>query len=478
MSDIVDFGAADLSTQIHAKTISCRELMQATLKQIEKINPIHNAIVSLRDSAQLLADADAHDAMLSRGESKGWMHGLPQAIKDLSPAEGLPLTMGSPLLRSNIATHDGLMVQRMKAAGAIVIGKTNTPEFGLGSHTFNEVFGATKNAFDITKTAGGSSGGAAVALATKMLSVADGSDFMGSLRNPAAWNNIYGMRPSNGRVPTWPAADAFVSQLGTEGPMGRNVRDVALLLQTQAGFDARTPLAISQPFVWPDVWPDVSETSSQSLLKKAPRIGWLGDLNGYLAVEPGINDLCEQALKRLTSAGCNVESISLGYPPEKVWQAWLIWRAVLVASRLAPFAANADNLALMKPEALWECESGRHVSGAQFMQASVDRTHFYHHMASLFETYDYLALPSAQVWPFSVQERWPKTINGRAMDTYHRWMEAVIYATFAGLPCISVPVGFRALNPGATPLPMGMQIIGRPQADLSVLQLAALYEAL
>ena len=219
--------------------------MQAYLSRIEEVNPRHLAIVSLQDGDLLLRQADERDAQLARGESMGWMHGMPQAIKDLCNTAGIPTTLGSPLMRNFVPQDDGLMVQRMKAAGCIVIGKTNTPEFGLGSHTFNEVFGITRNAYDPSRSAGGSSGGAAVALALRLLPVADGSDFMGSLRNPAGWNNVFGLRPSQGRVPMWPAPDAWVSQLGTEGPMGRSVRDVANLLDVQAGFDPRAPLSIA-----------------------------------------------------------------------------------------------------------------------------------------------------------------------------------------------------------------------------------------
>ena len=208
-SDITDSAAHELSAAIHARALSCRELMQATLARIAAVNPLHNAIVSLRDEADLLREADARDAQLAAGESLGWLHGIPMAIKDIAATAGLRTTMGSPLLRDNVPKSDGLMVERLKAAGCIVIGKTNTPEFGLGSHTFNEVFGVTRNAFDPGKSAGGSSGGAAVALALRMAALADGSDTMGSLRNPAGWNNVYGLRPSQGRVPMWPAADAW-----------------------------------------------------------------------------------------------------------------------------------------------------------------------------------------------------------------------------------------------------------------------------
>ena len=202
--DITALDATALSEAVHARRVSCREVMQAYLARIARLNPTYNAIVSLRPDDALLAEADACDAELARGASRGWLHGVPQAIKDLANAAGLPTTLGSPLMRDFIAREDGLMTARMKGAGCIVIAKTNVPEFGLGSHTFNEVFGATFNAYDVTKSAGGSSGGAAVALALGLLPVADGSDLMGSLRNPAAWNNVFGMRPSQGRVPMWP----------------------------------------------------------------------------------------------------------------------------------------------------------------------------------------------------------------------------------------------------------------------------------
>jgi amidase len=466
---ITGLSAYALSEAIHARKISCREVMQATLHRIKEVNPIHNAIVSLSDEADLLSQADLHDALLTRNLSKGWLHGIPQAVKDLSNVAGFPTTEGSRLLSHFIPPESGLMAQRMQNAGAIVIGKTNTPEFGLGSHTFNDVFGATANAFDTTKTAGGSSGGAAVALALNMLSVADGSDFMGSLRNPAGWNNVYGMRPSQGRVPKWPSGECFLSQLGTEGPMARTVRDLALLLQTQSGFDDRVPLSIKEAFVWDD--------TTGSEIAKGARVGWLRNLDGYLAMDPGILEISETGLRRLESAGAKVETISLGYPPETIWDAWLVWRAALVAGRLGVFAADHKNHERMKPEALWEYESAQRLSASDFSQASVRRTHFYHHLLSLFERFDFLVLPTAQVWPFGIGERWPSEIGGRSMDTYHRWMEVVIYATFAGLPAVSVPLGFGTSGMGKG-LPVGLQIMGRPQGDKALLKFAAAYEAL
>ena len=460
---IVELSAQALSSVIHSGQASCREVMQAYLQRIADVNPRYNAIVSLQDPDQLLRQADERDAQLARGLSMGWMHGMPQAIKDLANTAGIASTLGSPLMRNFVPREDGLLAQRMKAAGCIVVGKTNTPEFGLGSHTFNEVFGVTRNAYAPTRSAGGSSGGAAVALALRLLPVADGSDFMGSLRNPAGWNNVFGMRPSQGRVPMWPAKDAWVSQLGTEGPMARTVTDLARLLDVQAGFDPRAPLSIADGARFTG---DLHGFDCKNV-----RIGWLGDLAGYLAMEPGILDVCEQGLQRLQTLGCAVQPLPLGTPPEPIWQAWLVWRRALVAGRIAPFLLNPKNRALIKPEALWEHDQAQQLTGTEFLDASVQRSAFYQHMLALFETHDFLALPVAQVWPFDAGQRWPSHINGVAMDTYHRWMEVVIYATFAGLPCISVPVGFDVRG-----LPMGLQLIGKPRGDFALLQLAYAYE--
>ncbi len=473
MSQITDMSAHALSQAIHSKQFSCREVMQAYLQCVAKVNPQVNAIISLQDDDDLLRQADVRDAQLARGESMGWMHGMPQAIKDLSNTAGIPTVMGSPLMRNFVPAEDGLMAQRMKAAGCIVIGKTNVPEFGLGSHSFNEVFGVTRNPYDLSKTAGGSSGGAAVALATRMLPVADGSDFMGSLRNPAAWTNGFGFRPSQGRVPLWPVADAFIAQLSTEGPMARTVQDVALLLGTQAGYSAKAPLSLASFEKTPDLIANNEQLTRATgrFDHSKVKIGWLGDLSGYLAMEPGILAVCEQGLRRFEGLGCTVEPMALGIAPEPVWQAWLVWRRALVAARIKPFLLNPKNRASIKPEALWEHDQAASLTGNELMAASVQRTAFYEHLLTLFETHDFLALPTTQVWPFDAALRWPSHINGIEMDTYHRWMEVVIYATFAGLPCISVPVGFDARG-----LPMGLQIIGKPQADIDVLQLAHAYE--
>jgi amidase len=441
--------------------------MHMTLQQIAQHNPLSNALVSLANEDELLRQADARDAQLARNESMGWMHGMPQAIKDLSNAAGFRTSLGSPLTPDVLATQDSLMVSRMKAAGCIVIGKTNTPEHGLGSHTFNEVFGATRNAWNPHKTAGGSSGGAAVALAKRMLPVADGSDFMGSLRNPAGWNHIFGLRPSQGRVPAVPAQDVWISQLGTDGPLGRSVRDVAMLLSVQAGYHPASPLSIAQD--------GSSFTAPLDLNPKGQRIGWLGDLKGYLPMQNGVLKTCTQALKSFESMGCHVDTAELGMDPAKVWEAWLVWRQALIGPRIAPFMVKPENHPQVKPEARWEFEQSLLLTGAQLMAASATRSQLYQHMLKLFERFDVLALPAAQVWPFDVTERWPNKINDTPMDTYHRWMEVVLYATFAGLPCISVPAGFSHDGP-TQGLPMGLQLIGKPQGDFALLQLAHAYE--
>ncbi len=458
--------AGTLSRRIAARELSCRDLMRATLERIHALNPVHNAIVSLRPDEELLAQADACDATLARGEITGWMHGFPLAVKDLSDARGLPTTQGSRTSGGRIAQADALFVERMKKAGGIVIGKTNTPEFGLGSHTFNEVFGTTRNAWDASRSAGGSSGGAAVALALGMLPVADGSDVGGSLRNPAAFNNVVGFRPSRGRVPAVPAEDVFFAQLATEGPMARTVADATRLLCTMAGWDERAPLSLHDPL------PEPSTLELQAI-PPGQRIGWLGSIWRDLPLEPGIAGLCEQGLKKLQQAGHAVEPCALGVPRDLNWNAWLVLRQMLTGGKLRAVHADPQLRALMKPEASWEVEQGLQLTAPQLYEASVQRTAVYQAFRKLFERFDYLAAPSAQVFPFPVEERWPREIAGVAMDTYHRWMEIVTPFTLAGLPVASVPVGFSAQG-----LPMGMQLAGPPRADLRVLAMAHAFEQL
>ena len=463
ISPLVQLQAHELAQLIRLRQVSCREVMGDYLAHIERFNPAVNALVSLQPAEALLAQADQRDAELARGEYRGWMHGLPHAIKDLSLTKGIRTTLGSPLYRDYVPERDGIMVERIRAAGAILIGKSNTPEFGLGSQSYNPLFGATGCAYDPSRTAGGSSGGAAAALAMQLVPVADGSDMMGSLRNPAAFNNIVGFRPSQGRVPFDDAADLFFDQLGYEGPMGRSVRDVALLLSVQAGADARAPLSIAES----------GKAFAGPLERdfKGARLGWLGDLGGHLAMERGVLELCQRAFADFQAIGCEVESCELGFSAERLWDCWRTLRHWFVAGSLGAAYADPAKRELLKPEAHWEVENGLRLSAMDVYRATVARSDWYRAIQRLFERYDYLLLPSAQVFPFDKNLHWPKEVAGRAMDTYHRWMEVVIPATLSGCPVANVPVGFNEQG-----LPMGLQIIGRHQADMAVLQLAHAYE--
>ncbi|AZD46809.1 amidase [Pseudomonas chlororaphis] len=465
LGPIVELGAVELSRAIHARRFSCREVMLAYLDRIERCNPRVNALVSLRERRVLLAEADERDRQLDRGQSMGWMHGMPQAIKDLAATAGLRTTLGSPLFAEQIPAHDAICVARVRASGAIIVGKSNVPEFGLGSQTYNKVFGTTGNAYDPRLNAGGSSGGAAVALALHMLPVADGSDMMGSLRNPAAFNNVFGLRPSQGRVPHGPVPELFVQQLATEGPMGRSVADIARLLGTQAGYDSRVPLSLKDD-------PAIFNEPLQRDFRGA-RLGWLGDFDGYLAMDDGVLALCEAALGDFRQLGCEVEACQPAFSMAALWQCWLVHRHWLVQGNLGPLYADPQKRHLLKPEAQWEVEGGLGLSAAEVYRASQVRSDWYRALERLFERYDFLLLPSAQVFPFDAGVPWPRFVGGREMDTYHRWMEVVIGPTLAGLPSLSVPVGF---NPAG--LPMGLQIIGPAQADRAVLQLGHAHEQL
>ena len=468
--DPVQMSAAELSSAIHERSVSCREVMGAFLDRIEARNPELNAIVALRDRDELLAEAAERDAELDAGVSHGWLHGFPHAVKDLAETAGLRTTMGSPLLADQVPTFDALHVARIRAAGAIIIGKTNVPEFGLGSNTYNPVYGLTRNPYDPSRVAGGSSGGAAVALATRMVPVADGSDYMGSLRNPAGWNNIVGFRPSQGRVPSFPARDAYTGQLATDGPMGRTVLDVALLLGTQAGWDRRAPLSTPGRLDAVDGVTAARDALAGDLT--GVRVGWLADLDGHLATEPGILEVCTEALARMESAGASVVPVSLGIDHDRLWEAWLSWRHAAVATTLGPLLASERTASQLKPEARWEAERGLSMSAMDLKRAAIARTDYVLAITALLETVDVLALPTAQMWPFDATITWPDRIGDRTMDTYHRWMECTIHATFAGLPAVSMPAGFSTGG-----LPAGIQLIGQPHGDVDVLRIAAAYEA-
>lgn len=462
-SDICRLRAVDLVDGIRRREFSAREVTAAFLDRIEAVNPHVNAIVSLRDRAAILAEADAADQALAEGAAAGPLFGLPVAIKDLALTKGLRTTFGSPIFAEFVPGEDDFFVARMRRAGAVIIGKTNVPEFGLGSNTYNNVFGPTLNAFDPALTAGGSSGGAAAALALNMVPVADGSDFGGSLRNPAAYNNVYGFRPSQGLVPAGPMNEIFLSQIGVEGPMARNVRDIALLLGVQAGYHPGAPLSHDGEGSYLD---GLERTGSGG------RIAWLGDLGGRLPLEAGILDLCEAALHRFETAGFRSDPLVPDFDFEALWTAFKTLRHSTSGCSLKLHYDDPARRQLLKPEAIWEAEGAARLDAPEIYAASTIRSAWHATVLKLFERYELLALPTAQVFPFAVETHWPKEIAGRAMDSYHRWMEVSALASLAGCPAVNVPVGFDAVG-----RPMGMQLIGAPRGDLGVLRAAAAYEA-
>ncbi len=438
--------AHSLATQVASGALKAADLMDATYDQIERVNGPVNALVSLLPRSEAVQRAHAADAAGQGGP----LHGLPLAVKDLVNAEGIPTSMGSPIFshRGAMPTDD-VMVARMRAAGAIVIGKSNVPQFGLGSHSVNPVHGATRNPWDLSRTAGGSSGGAAVALATGMVALADGSDMMGSLRNPAGWTNTYGLRPSWGVVPSEPLGDTFLHQLATLGPMGRSPADVEMLLRVQAGPDRRQPH-----------WQPLGQRVAPA------RLGWLGDWGGAYAMEAGVLSHCEHALLLFEALGCSIEPVAPPMPAGDLWDAWTVLRSWQVATSLAPVMAGPAARAQLPVQALWEAERGLSYSAMDVHKASVLRSKWFAAAAKMFERFDAVVMPTAQMWPFDVTIDWPHEIAGRAMDSYHRWMEVVVPASLAGLPALSVPAGF-----GVQGLPMGLQIIGPRGNDLGLLSL-------
>ncbi len=462
-TDIVSLGAVDLSRAIHARQVSCVEVMRAYLGQIERLNPQVNAIVALQDPADLLKQAGARDADLARGESRGPLHGFPQAVKDLDSVRGLPFTQGSPIFADTVAETDSILVERLRAGGVIFIGKTNTPEFGLGSQTYNKVYGTTRNAYDQALTSGGSSGGAAVAVALRMQAVADGSDHAGSLRNPPAFNNLFGLRTSYGRIPS-EGLDVFTPTLAVHGAIGRAPADIGLMLSVTAGEDPRLPYSISED----------PKRFAGSLNRdvRGTRVAWLGDCGGHLPFEPGVLDLGHAALETFRDIGCEVEEACPAFDLEALWQDWLVLRAWTVAANLRPLYDDPAKRALMKPEAVWEVERGLKLGAQQVSSAQRGRTRWYVALRRFMETHDFMLMPTTQVFPFQADFPWPREVGGQTMDTYHRWMEVVIPVTMSGLPSLNVPAGFDPRG-----RPTGIQIVGRNRCELDCLQLGAAYDA-
>ncbi len=456
MNDLCFLTATALVELIRARRVSVTEVLQAHLAQIERVNPRVNAIVTLR-TEEALDEARAADAALARGVAVGPLTGLPVAHKDLVPTRGLLTTWGSPIYRDHVPEHDALIVERLKAAGAITVGKSNTPEFGAGSQTFNEVFGRTLNPYDPTKTCGGSSGGAAVALASGMVPIADGSDLGGSLRNPASFCNVVGFRPSPGRVPTWPALLGWWP-FSVEGPMARTVADAALLLSAMAGPDARSPIAIDE----------LGERFRAPLDRSfaGVRIAWSRDLGG-LPIDPRVTAALEAQRDTFRALGCAVED---GQPEfSDAREIFQVWRAWSFEARYGPLVERHRHQ--IKDTVIWNLEQGQTITGPRLADAEKRRTALYHRVREFMATREFLVLPVTQVPPFDVHTPYPTEINGVRLPTYIDWMRACSDITVTGLPAISVPCGFTPEG-----LPVGIQIVGRHHDDWGVLQLAHAFE--
>ena len=461
-SDLVMMDAVTLAATLRSGRASSVEVMTAFLDHIDRLNPAANAIVALQDRGGLLAQARERDAQQARGDALGPLHGFPHAVKDLQPVKGIVSTRGSPIFRDFVPSVDSLMVERLRRAGAIFIGKTNTPEFGLGSHTYNPVYGATRNAYGPERSAGGSSGGAAVALALRMLPLADGSDFGGSLRNPAGWNNVLGFRTSFGRLPA-AGDDVWQPTMSVGGPMARNVPDLALLLSVQAGYDDRAPLSMDGKV------PPFGKLLDADF--KGKRIAWAGDFGGFTPCGPGVLDTCRAALKTFETLGCMVEEAWPDYPLAAVWEALLTLRAWQSGGDLRALYADPAKRAQMKPAAIFEVESGAMLSAYDINAASRIRSDWYAAVRKFFRRYDYLVAPTAQIFPFDIKLDWPREIAGTPMKTYHEWMKGVFLVTMSGCPALAVPAGF-----GGEGLPIGLQIVAPNHAEAACLQLGHAFQ--
>jgi amidase len=456
-SDICFMPARQMADLIRQKKLSAREVMQAHLKQIHRVNPKVNAIVTLVSEDQLMAQAAAADEALAKGNWLGPLHGMPVGVKDLHETKGTRTTYGSPLHRDYLPNFDCRVVQREKEAGAIVIGKTNVPEFGLGSQTFNPVFGPTRNPYDLTKTCGGSTGGGSVALACGMVPLADGSDMGGSLRNPPNFCNMVGIRPSPGRVPNVPSHLGWFT-LSVPGPVARNVSDCAFFLSVLAGFDPHSPISIDQPgaqFAQP--------LGNRSF--KGVRVAMFKDMG--LPWEPEVKSAVQAQRKVFESLGCVVVDAEPDFSDaNECFVAWRHWSTELGFGDL--LATHGDQL---NEYIHWHVEEGRKLTGPYLSRIEAKRTALYGRVCEFKEEYDFFLLPVNQVLPFDVNQHYPKEIAGVKMENYIAWMKSAYYISAAGNPAMSVPCAFSASG-----LPIGIQIVGRHHDDWGVLQLAYAFE--
>jgi amidase len=448
--------AKSLANLMRQKKLSAREILDAHLKQIERVNPKVNAIVTLVPE-QAFAKAKLCDEAAARGRFLGTLHGLPVAHKDLQDTKGIRTTYGSPIFKDHVPAADTLMVHRIREAGAVTIGKTNTPEFGAGSQTFNPVFGATKNPHDLSRTCGGSSGGAAVALACGMIPIADGSDTGGSLRNPASFCSVVGFRPSPGRVPHVPTGSAWTT-ISVVGPMARNVADCAFFLSAIAGPDERSPLSIHED----------GARFARPLARdfKGVRVAWFKDLGG-LPFDRRIRDVIDSRRKVFESLGCIVEQAEPDFTGAD--EAFRVLRALGFHQQHAAKAAQYRSQ--IKATVLEEVDLGAKLTGPEINKADVARSALYRRVGEFFSKYEFFILPVTQVPPFDIGQQYVTEIDGRKMRNYIDWMRSCYYISVLHNPAISVPAGFTTEG-----LPVGLQIVGRHQDDWGVLQMAHGFE--
>ena len=454
--DLVNLSAVEMVKLIRAKDITAKELMEAHLLQIDRVNPKVNAIVTLLPDLAI-EKAEETDLAISRGEDVGILQGLPVAHKDLVPTKGIRTTFGSPIYEDNVPDHNALIVDRIQQAGAITIGKTNTPEFGAGSQTYNEVFGETLNPYDVSKTCGGSSGGAAVALATRMLPIADGSDTGGSLRNPANFCNVIGFRPSPGRVPNFPSKTGW-GPISVSGPMARNVSDCALFLSAIAGPDSRVPISITEP----------GSKFLQSLERdfSGTSIAWSEDLGG-LPIDPRTSQVINSQRSVFSDLGCIIDDSEPDFrDANEVFLIWRGWGREITSGDLL-----RNNRAQLKETMIWDIEQGVNLTGPEVGWAESRRMELFQRMHEFMEKHEFLICPVSQRPPFDVKQRWVTEINGEKMENFIAWMKSCYYITATGHPAVSVPCGFTDEG-----LPVGIQIVGRYRDDFGVLQLAKAFE--
>jgi amidase len=449
--------ATELARRIRAREVSALETVTAHLARIERVNPVVNAIVTL-DAEGALAAARRADETQARGEPLGPLHGLPVAHKDIFFTRGMRTTFGSPAFRDFVPDHDSIIVERQRSAGAITIGKTNLPEFGAGSQTFNEVFGATRNPYDLSKTCGGSSGGAAVALACGMVALADGTDLGGSLRNPANFCNVVGLRPSVGRVPMWPTQDAWNTLAALGGPMARTVDDVALLLSVIAGPDARDPLALDGTGA---AYATIDERDF-----RGTRIAWSADLGG-LPVERAVTAVLASQRGVFDDIGCAVEDASPNLTGAD--EVFLTLRSVSFVNAFGELLERDPGA--LKETIVWNTRYGRALSGTEVGRAAGLRSQIFARMHAFMERYEFLIAPVNQVAPFPIEQEYPTEIEGVAMRSYIDWMQSCSAITVTGHPAISVPCGFTPDG-----LPVGIQIVGRHRDERGLLQFARAFE--